>query len=305
MLVAACMLAACEPDVGGCADPNGVRTVVYDEDGAPAYEGQALVIASCGYGGLCHAEGIDAEQRYGAPAGLDYDLRPAGIDGTVDLAEVDRLRRMRDRVHAHRGLIWASVSAGRMPVGGEVGADIRESAPRYTYPNGDAPLPGLDTVEGREILREWLACGSPVVERIEPATAIEGYIPVGEPVSTIERVPLEPSWADIYERLIVRRCAGAPCHGEQRQAELDLRGDAATVLQTLLDGRARGRDCLFTDAPLLVPGQPDQSLFFQKLNGRNAEGRAVCGDLMPIGALRLSEASLAAVRTWIEAGAQP
>lgn len=303
VLAAALLAAGCEPDLGAC-DRGAVRVVVYDEEGTPAYAGQALMIASCGYGGFCHSEGIDPELRYGAPAGLDFDVRLAGYDDVVDLDEVDRLRRMREQTSAHGRLIWASVSAGRMPVGGAVGRSVAESAPRYTFERTQAPLPGLETAEGREIVRNWLACGAPVVERTEAPTPTAGYRAVGDAVPGIEVEPLEPRWDDIYDRLIERRCNGAACHGERALGRLDLRG-RSEALTTLLEGEARGDLCGGTRTPLLVPGRPDESLFFQKLTGRDADGAPICGRLMPIGASRLSPESLQAVRTWIERGASP
>src|SRR5690606_5741711 len=67
----ALMLAGCEPELGEC-DPEAAIAVAYDPvDGMPAYEGQALMIASCGNGGFCHgADVTSAESLFGVPAGL-------------------------------------------------------------------------------------------------------------------------------------------------------------------------------------------------------------------------------------------
>ena len=83
-LALAAPLAGCSRELGSC-DELASRGLVWDEGGVPAYAGQALMIASCGHGAFCHAEGIAPEDRFGAPMGLDYDLRLA--DSEVDRDE--------------------------------------------------------------------------------------------------------------------------------------------------------------------------------------------------------------------------
>ena len=66
----------CGPELGVCDEPQALR-VAYDglesidgapPSGLPAYEGQALMIQSCGYGGFCHgADGIPVANRHAAP----------------------------------------------------------------------------------------------------------------------------------------------------------------------------------------------------------------------------------------------
>ncbi len=50
---------------------------------------------------------------------------------------------------------------------------------------------------------------------------------------------------------------------------------------------------------LVVPGQPEQSLFFQKFSSTPP-----CGGRMPLGADPLTDAQLEMVRTWIANGAK-
>jgi hypothetical protein len=288
-------------------------------DGTPMFEGQALMVGSCGAGAFCHSEGIDAEDRFGAPLGLDYDLQLAGFTTEVDPIEVDRLTRMFNRVYEHRRAIWSSVSSGRMPIGGAVAEQIRDGSLTFYRRIPDEPVPLLDTNEGRESLRNWLACGIPIVERTEPADDMS-YVPIGEAVASFEVEPLHPDWPDIYTRMVEPRCNGDACHGIAQEGGLDLRGQAEAYA-ALIDEPAEGdqdneacaglatpeqrldRCCIGISATRIVPGDPDASFFFHKLAGRDASDMPVCGESMPQGRARLSPASLAAVREWIMMGA--
>lgn len=145
------LVAGCAPDLGAC-DMPAARTVVYGvDDGAPAYAGQALIQASCGNGAFCHAE--LASDRFGAPAGLDFDL---ALAMTAD--ETDRLRRGQHDAYQWRHEILQQVDDGAMPPG-TTGKQVAALGIPYR------DLPALDSSAGREILRNWLACGVPVVER--------------------------------------------------------------------------------------------------------------------------------------------
>lgn len=162
------LLTGCAPTVGSECDEAGARTVVYSADdvGTPMYAGQALVHRSCGYGSFCHTES-EVAQRFGAPAGLDFD-----VDLASDAADTERLRRGQLGVFRHRDAIWAEVEAGRMPPSG-VGTETVAAGPAFRA------LPEVDTSEGRQILRNWLACGAPVVERTSDSPRPAGVEPVG------------------------------------------------------------------------------------------------------------------------------
>lgn len=170
VLVLSGALSGCD-DLGPC-DEAAAREVVYTDDaqGLPAYAGQALLTQSCGGGSFCHAS--NATDRHGAPAGLDFDLLLAS-----SAAETEHLRSLQMVVFRHRDAIWRSIERGTMPPG-KIGETISELGAPHRG------LPSLDSSEGREILRNWLACGVPVVERVtddRPA----GVLPVGavEPVA--------------------------------------------------------------------------------------------------------------------------
>jgi hypothetical protein len=288
----------CTPELGTC-DPAAAVSVAYDEaTGMPAYAGQALVIASCGNGAFCHGAEARGRDRYGVPTGLELDVRLAAIDGAVDEAEVVRLRHGRFHVVQHARAILASVEAGTMPPDGAAGAEALDGAPRFVRideQEGAVPLPAVSTPEGRAILRNWLACGAPVVER--PVPRMDGA--PAEVVPALVLPPVEPTWASIFgDVLETRGCAAARCHGG---TEAGFRvTDAAGTYAALVGAAASGEDCDGMGT-LVVPGSPDASLFLAKLSAHR--GAMVCGDPMPIGGIPLRAEDLDAIRTWITNGA--
>ena len=163
-LIAAALLAGC--GVPGTCDDAAARRVATRFDGFPAYEGQALLIRSCGYGSHCHSEAIPSDERYGAPVGLELDVRLASQG--PEPGDVDRLDRNQRRVYEMRGEIWQQIASGAMPPGGADAEVIAASAPVYFRLDTGELVPGLETDEGREIVRNWLACGTPVIERTQP-----------------------------------------------------------------------------------------------------------------------------------------
>ena len=163
-LVALALLQGCSTDLEGPCDPETAREVVHSADGDPAYAGQALLHQSCGHGRYCHGSDVEGANRLGAPRGLELDIDLASRDGSV--GDVERLRAVQNAAHERRAALWAEVERGTMPPGG-VGRVALETAPTHLrlVDGVRVPLPGLDTAAGREVLRNWLVCGLPVVER--------------------------------------------------------------------------------------------------------------------------------------------
>ncbi|MCB9659495.1 MAG: hypothetical protein H6726_17755 [Sandaracinaceae bacterium] len=297
-------LGACTEPLGPCDELAALR-VVYDEEGTPAFEGQALMVQSCGFGAFCHAGEVEPARRLGAPHGLDYDLRIVNVDD--DDAHVAagfaRLVTMWNRAFRHRHAIWTAVDRGRMPVGGGAGADVQSAAPVYSGRVSATrlePIAGLDTSSGRSALRNWLACGLPVVQSTDAHAAHPEAF--GHIVDPIEIAPVEPRWSSIYDGLLRRRCASAPCHGVAVAGDLDLRGPR-DAYDALVGVASVDEACASEGLMLVAPGAADDSLLVWKLLGRDADGAAVCGDPMPEGGSRVSEASVDAIRAWIDAGA--
>ncbi|MGE0791237.1 MAG: hypothetical protein AB7S26_36525 [Sandaracinaceae bacterium] len=328
------LVSGCVQELGPC-DYDMATRVVYEVGpiegsdgftgpGTPAFEGQAMMIASCGGGAFCHAPDTTMiSDRFGVPHGLDYDLRIAE-DNEETTA---RLQSNQAFAFADRYRIWVEVSSGRMPVPGEAGEMVLSAAPTYSrYDEATEeilPLPRIATEEGREILRNWLACRLPVVERAESPTMVDSES-FGATVSARDLAPLMPNWDDIFDRLVEPRCATAPCHGSGAAgtpptgAGLDLRDrdEALMAMMNQPTAASNTGNCVnsteMTDecdcdgaGMLIAPGDPDASIFLQKLEGHDAGGMPVCGEPMPVSGSRPSTRSLENIAAWITAGAMP
>ena len=168
------VVSGCLPDLGPC-DPDAARAVVWDEQGVPAFEGQALLHASCGRGVYCHSGIAEGSARFGAPRVLDFDVatldvRLPSLDG-----EEERLRVGVARVREHRHRIYGSTESGDMPPFGDATELAHENVPRYFRADGRR-LPWIDSREGIAIVRNWLSCDAPFVERNEGESRLGGDV---------------------------------------------------------------------------------------------------------------------------------
>lgn len=161
--------------------------------------------------------------------------------------------------------IWAEVDEGAMPPAG---------------PAGSGPL-GADE---KEALRNWLACGAEVI----PAPAATGSDP----------------WSQAYGAMI-GTCAG--CHGSATymvsgQGFLfgDL-GDPCAAYDNVVGNTSVNAAC---GEQLVVPGDPQNSLLLQKLEGTQPQN---CGAYMPFAApmpyAQTNPDAVAQLRQWIMSGA--
>ena len=148
-----------DPRCPGACDPVAARALVYDGGGGAAYAGQALLNVSCS-ASYCHAAEATGDLRIGAPAGLDFVAFPGSTP-----AQLDELARVHGTVVQWRDDIWGAITSGEMPPGARGREVIAETSP-YRWQRLDGPeLAPLETPEGREIVRNWLACGAPYVDR--------------------------------------------------------------------------------------------------------------------------------------------
>jgi hypothetical protein len=357
------------PSPGECdADAEALAyEVVYTADGIPAYAGQALLNRSCGNGQFCHTEGlVAATDRHGAPGGLDFDLPIAALvtERTLETraaaqARADRLFAHQQRVRSSRDAIWGEVTSGRMPPGGAVGGEVacrvgesagydRVAADGATFTSlprlvdtpdpepGACDVPARPTdaerAEAREILRSWLACGAPIIDRtIE--NALES--PVGQFVPVCERSCVDATWDAIYEQVIAGRpaidgvqeairpsCAIAGCHAPDPDRAgsfsgmLDMSGGAAAARLALVGMPAVGAPAMGEGCSgpppaggaepghgmaRVVPGDASASLLFLKISA--ASSLDVCGGRMPSGTIALSPQRACAIAAWIDCGA--
>lgn len=250
--------------------------------------------------------------RQGAPAGLDFNLTlVTSMDSATATEQARALLRVQGVVHRHRDLIYGQVVGGAMPPRDTIPTD----ASSYVYADG-TEVPGVGTGEGQELLRNWLACGSPVVERTTaspqpcsenadcPVTrfcdiAMGQCVGVGDVVES-RGMTIDPQWSNIHP-FIVTTCATAGCHdATSRQSGLDLsdRAGAYTALTTTGPMMGASISCGGHSGNYVVPNMPDASLFYDKV----ASETPSCGTRMPFGT-PLSPSQLEAIRAWIAAGA--
>ncbi len=314
-----------DPLCANACDDDAARAVVYDAAGRAMYAGQAIVTGSCAGGGnFCHSE--TARDRWGVPGGLDFDAFPLSVAPmAADEEGLARLVRIQATIHRNRNAIWSTVVGGSMPPGAAGEQVVVNNHGWVNDPadvESDLPLATLDTEEGREILRNWLACGSPIVERWTP------YLPVGcetnadcasglctggeceaagDVVPRIER-PLDPTWRSIFAQVVEPNCTTQGCHapdpgnGNAISAGLDLT-DPAASLAALIDVEASidetlGAECGHEGRIRVEPGVPEDSLFLHKLETEAPD----CGDQMPFGQ-PLDAEQIEVIRAWIAHGA--
>jgi hypothetical protein len=297
--------AGCAPSVGSTCDEPAARTPYFREgSGEPAYPGQALLNVYCAG---CH----NTPGGFGVPVGLEMTLP---LVTSTDTGGVDQMRALRANqsiVHGNRDLIYQQVLSGSMPPRNFVGSSV-------TYADrAGVELPGIHTEEGRDMLRNWLACGSPVVERTAPiACTANGMCPltnfcdtedgvcvgVGDvvpPAGTVDCATPEATFAWIYPCIIQENCAGAPCHvggtaGGLAMPDIDT---AFTNLTTGGPNAMSGAECMGQE-DYVVDGMPDNSLLIHKLEGVDETGAAVCELRMPVGPV-LSDSEIELIRMWI------
>lgn len=299
-------LTGCLPGPGPCDEASALE-LVYDEQGAPAFAGQAVMNQSCGAGGFCHAaEVLDPAFRFGAPDGLGFDVTLASTTPDGNDEAVERLEAHQLRILAMSGEILAQIEAGQMTPRGAAGRMYRDQVTAYSRVGDDGTtftdLPGAHEPEGLAILRNWLACGAPLVERTVPRADLLGStIGIVQPVC--ERQCVDLTWPSIHETILVPTCARSSCHDESEPAAgLDLVGGGLDgVLARLLTDAPMGAQCRAGATPMVTPSDTAESLLYLKVAAASSDD--VCGSRMPLSGNPLSEQRLCAMRVWIECGA--
>ena len=105
-----------------------------------------------------------------------------------------------------------------------------------------------------------------------------------------------PTWTNIFT-FELRSCRVSTCHGSGA-AGIDMSSSEA-ALDSLIDQPANpARECAKLGKQRVVPGQPDESLLYLKL-----DINAPCGQQMPVGG-QLSRKARDRIKAWIEMGAK-
>lgn len=253
---------------------------------------------------------------------LEADEDEAACRARVESAELTRLDAERARLRASQSTVFSRrdhlygvVLDGTMPPG-KAGEEVLGSAYGRSVEGGMVTdlLPSIQSPEGQDVLRNWLAAGAPLIASAQTSVSREagsacGGDDLGNCVIRARVLNLSPldagearTWSEIHDRVITRVCLECHQPGKPNFArgiqELDLR-EAETSLAMLVDRPASGEGCSGTGT-LIVPGDPAASIFFQKL----ALDTTACGEVMPDGGEPLPAEIVAEIEAWIEAGAR-
>ena len=171
------------------------------------------------------------------------------------------------------------------------------------------PLPGLDASAGQDMMRNWLSCGSPVVEKSQAPS--NGQMPgdtctsgeVGDCRVSNETDPPQPTWTWLYENYFsTLECTACHETGGASQGTMIL-GTTSTMAYSAMVDAQTAADAMCSGQTIVVPGDADASNLVHKLEGQLPDGGAICGNRMPFGGRAPNAAVLQAVRDWIDAGA--
>jgi hypothetical protein len=335
-LIGSCGLAAlllssgCE-GLGAC-DEAEARTLVVAGSGQVLYAGQAVMNRSCA-AGQCHSSGATGEARQGVPKGLDFNVEPAAVlaadaEGAVqsagvwvDRAQLSRLRQNQRSVFDWRDEIWEQVEDALMPPDG-VGASYRQAslgAVLVRSPNGQAcqagePFEPFAKASTREIMRNWLACGAPVVEVSSESVPVNtlAKVAAGNPGTVGQQMPLcgggdacdDPiTFDDLYTKVIQQSCVTG-CHAPGGFPGEYLLHTKETAYETLTTSDG-GSDNCGRNQPVpasVVPGKPEESYILTKMGAADLANFNLCGLPMPLGQNKL-ECGVRQMAAWILAGA--
>ncbi len=117
-------------------------------------------------------------------------------------------------------------------------------------------------------------------------------------------IPLGPTFDSLNQNIFQPRCAEI-CHsgGANASGNMDLGG--VDPYAAMVNVVASGPQCGTTGLVRVIPGDPDDSLLYEKVLAKERNIAAPCGDSMPQGSAlpSLSDDEIEFIRMWIEAGA--
>jgi hypothetical protein len=298
------LVSACSEDVGICQGSlQGRDTVVVN--GNVVYGGQAIMNKACTVG--CHSSLATGDGRHGVPAGLDFDLFPVDQEDTAGTrkrgavtvvkltnAQVEGLRARQKKIVAHRDLIWQQVEDGLMPPAGMLDSVMSKifASSEKTPCDPGKPYSKLPEPQTREVFRNWLACGAPLVEtnspKVDKSVATPG-------AAGYQYQECKPEVAEVVtlERLFASTfgdCGG--CHNNPAEPAPKFLSVAG-----LAESLRKGKSC--NGKPFVTPGEPAESYLLDLLK---APDPACNRRQMPVND-PLSERALAEITAWIAAGA--
>lgn len=123
----------------------------------------------------------------------------------------------------------------------------------------------------------------------------------GPPAPETTTAPTEPAtFTNLYASVIRPRCL--PCHADGSGATTG-RLDMTTqdVAYANLVNRPAASGACLGKGSLVIPGRPDESLFWATLR---TDAPPPCGDRMPLGQSPLAQSEIDLVLAWISAGSK-
>ncbi|MEY4510994.1 MAG: hypothetical protein RLZZ450_3116 [Pseudomonadota bacterium] len=303
LLVLASFASACAEDVGACTGSlQGRDTVVVNN--MVVYGGQAIINRGCTTG--CHSSTAAGADRRGVPRGLDFDLNPIDEEdatGTkksgsatilkLKAAQVAGLRARQKKIVEQRNLIWEQVQDGLMPPGGmfdSVMSNIFASSEKTPCKAGKE-YSKIPEVQTREVLRNWLACGAPLVEtngsKVDKSSAAGA---AGYQYPACVKEPDAVVTLDTLFKTTLGDCGG--CHNSS------ITGPPEFASVEVLAASLRTKS-VCAGKRFVVPGKPEDSYMLDLLKGPNPD---CMHEQMPKGE-PLSARGIAEVTAWIAAGA--
>ena len=284
-------VAGCAEDLGTC-QMNAATQVVYASNGTPYYAGQALVQASCAEG-VCHSAYAENANRKGAPHGLNFDVAP--LTSASSPANVSALRDGISHVRDYASSLWGEIAAETMPPGEAGNRGDQQWMALDTEGNPQpTPLTNIKADVAKSTVRNWLACGAPLVAGTTDA------VPEAQALGSLV-APLKSEGGATFESVyntVLSSCK--TCHPGAIAVDIDFTSQA-TAFNTLVGkapfaGGAPGA-CGSVTQKLVTPGNCQESLLYLKL-----KANPPCGDQMPLGQ-PLPEADIQLLCDWINAGA--
>ena len=251
------LLASCKTDLGEC-DEMMLGGSSMTAPGKPN-TGQVVLEKTCA-GGRCHASTAKGKDRVGVPAGLNFDVLPSD----TSMPELARITKSAKVVKDHADEMWEEIQDGEMPPknqGRSLSSDDKES------------------------LRNWLACGAPVIDAPVSVDTTSGYDGIYKGLTDQSCLSCHSGTADAGGGFMLGMTACESYKNIFMKPAITTVGTPA---------------CAASGLQLVVPNSPDTSLLLQKL-----EGMPKCGSPMPLGSMGLgaSNATVMALRAWIMSGA--
>ena len=298
----------CGEDVGTCDTTKSGRDAVLVGKTTVVYAGQAIMNRACGTG--CHASTATGDARRGAPAGLDFDLLPimeddaAGTrtnlkgDTVIKLKseQLSALRHRQQKVLGERGEIWRQVQENLMPPDNSFEAAItniftaKDSTPCTQGDNFNKLPSGFE----RQVFRNWLACGAPIVEANgDSVSKPQAAGTVGWQFLSCSSASASTGPVSLETLLGGPLSTCSACHPI-------ISPPSFSTIDAITTSVLQSKDAACNDKPYVTPGDPDQSFLYDVLALKDPG----CGHTrMPQGGPYLSASELMQVSEWIKAGA--